>query len=268
MNIAQLSVAITAFEAIASNDIPRLYINVVLAAMIIVSFLIAIPLHECGHALMAMWLGDRTPREEGRLSMNPRVQVDPVGLLMCVLLAFQPYLAIGFGWGKPVKPDPWKLRVGANTGLLMVAWAGILFSLIIGLLSALVVHFLPAQLYANAYIVRIPQFFEVFASVNICLTLFNLIPLYPLDGYQILYTLLPSKQAVQFARSALYGPLIILALFFLLPFLAQLSPGLSDFFLFRLSYYIWIGSINLSSLVVGPTIDVLSLYLFNQQLGF
>ena len=272
MNIAQLSVAITAFEAIAANDIPRLYINVVLAAMIIVSFLIAIPLHECGHALMAMWLGDRTPREEGRLSMNPRVQVDPVGLLMCVLLAFQPYLAIGFGWGKPVKPDPWKLRVGANTGLLMVAWAGILFSLIIGLLSALVVHFLPAQLYANAYIVRIPQFFEVFASVNICLTLFNLIPLYPLDGYQILYTLLPSKQAVQFAKSAVYGPLIILAVFFLLPFLGQLSPGLGSFPLFRLSYYIWLGSVNISALVVNQVpgiaqalgvFDAQTLYLFN-----
>ena len=269
MDIANVIVASAATTA---TDVPRLYINVVLAAMIIVSFLIAIPLHECGHTLMALWLGDRTPRDEGRLTMSPRVQVDPVGLLMCVLLAFQPYLAIGFGWGRPVKPDPWKLRVGANTGLLMVACAGILFSLIIGLLSALVVHFLPAQLYANAYIVRIPQFFEVFASVNICLALFNLIPLYPLDGYQILYTLLPSKQAVQFAKSAVYGPLIILGVFFLLPFLGQLSPGLASFPLFRLSYYIWQGSIYISALVVNqiPSValnlgvfDVSSLYLFN-----
>lgn len=261
MTIANVSVALAAIAANA--DVPRLYINVVLAAMIIVSFLIAIPLHECGHTLMALWLGDHTPRDEGRLSMNPRVQVDPVGLLMCVLLAFQPYLAIGFGWGKPVKPDPWKLRVGANAGLLMVAWAGILFSLIIGLLSSLVVHFLPPELYANAYIVRIPQFFEVFASVNICLTLFNLIPLYPLDGYQILYTLLPSKQAVQFAKSAVYGPLIILALFFLLPFLGQLSPGLSSFPLFRLSYYIWQGSIYISALLTNLGVQVTqALYLF------
>ena len=267
--VAKVSAIVaTAAVATVATDTPRFYINVVLALMVVVSFLIAVPLHECGHALMALWLGDRTPRDEGRLSLNPRVQVDPVGLLMCVLLAVQPGLAIGFGWGKPVKPDPWKLKVGANAGLLMVAWAGPLFSLIIGLLSALVVRFLPAEFYTNAYIVRIPQFFEVFASVNICLTFFNLIPLYPLDGYQILYTLLPSKQAVQFAKSALYGPLIILALFFLLPFLAQLSPGLSDFPLFRLSYYIWLGSINLSSLVVGPAVDVLSLYLFNLQLGF
>ncbi len=248
--------------AIAAADQPRFYINVLLAGMVVVSFLIAIPLHESGHALMALWLGDRTPREEGRLSLNPRVQVDPVGLLMCVLLAVQPGLAIGFGWGKPVKPDPWKLKGGANAGLLMVAWAGPLFSLLIGLLAALVVRFLPAELYSNAYIIRIPQFIEVFASVNICLTLVNLIPLYPLDGYQILYTLLPSKQAVQFAKSALYGPLIILALFFLLPFLGQLSPGLSSFPLFNLGYYVWLGSINLSAVVVGPAINVASLYLF------
>ena len=251
-----------AFVATVAADQPRLYINVLLAVMVVISFLIAIPLHESGHALMALWLGDQTPRNEGRLSMNLRTQIDPVGLLMCVLLAVQPGLAIGFGWGKPVKPDPWKLKVGANAGLLMVAWAGPLFSLIIGLLAALVVRFLPAELYANAYIVRIPQFIEVFASVNICLTLVNLIPLYPLDGYQILYTLLPGKQAVQFAKSALYGPLIILALFFLLPFLGQLSPGLSDFPLFRLSYYIWLGSIDLIAAVVGPVVNVASLYLF------
>lgn len=255
-------VASAATTAIAATDTPRLSINVLLAVMVVISFLIAVPLHESGHALMALWLGDQTPRDEGRLSLNPRVQVDPVGLLMCVLLAVQPYLAIGFGWGKPVKPDPWKLKVGANAGLLMVAWAGPLSSLIIGLLSALVVRFLPAELYANAYVIRIPQFFEVFASVNICLTLVNLIPLYPLDGYQILYTLLPSKQAVQFAKSALYGPLIILALFFLLPFLGQLSPGLSSFPLFNLGYYVWLGSINLSAVVVGPAINVASLYQF------
>ena len=256
MTIANVSVAIA---AVSANDIPRLYINVVLAAMIIVSFLIAIPLHECGHTLMAMWLGDRTPLDEGRLTMRSACAGGP-RRFADVRVAGLSTLSCHRVWlGKPVKPDPWKLRVGANAGLLMVAWAGILFSLIIGLLSALVVHFLPAELYANAYIVRIPQFFEVFASVNICLTLFNLIPLYPLDGYQILYTLLPSKQAVQFAKSAIYGPLIILALFFLLPFLGQLSPGLGSFPLFRLSYYIWQGSTILVRLLVN---QAQALYLF------
>lgn len=238
-------------------------INVVLALMVIASFLVAIPLHESGHALVAAWLGDGTPRAEGRQSLSLRTHIDPVGTLMCVLLAFQPGLAVGFGWGKPVKTDPWKMRVGANSGVLLAAWAGPIVSLLIGLLAALVVRFLPASLFTPPYLIRIPQLITVFASVNICLTIFNLIPLYPLDGYQILYTLLPSRQAVQFAKSATYGPLIILALFFLLPFLAQFS-GLSSFPLFQLPYYIWLGSMSIVGLVTGPLpVNLFLLYLFN-----
>ena len=227
-------------------------INVVLALMIIGSFLVAIPLHESGHALMASMLGDRTPREEGRLSLSLRSHIDPIGTLMCVLLAFQPILGVGFGWGKPVKADPWKMRVGANAGVLLVAWAGLIFSLLIGVLVSVLLRFVPIQMLESAVGLHIIQLLIVFASVNICLAIFNLFPLYPLDGYQIVYTLLPSKQAVQFAKSAAYGPLIILALFFLLPFLAQLaSPGLSSFPLFQLPLYIWLGSMNIIALVMG-----------------
>ncbi len=227
-------------------------INVVLALMIIGSFLVAIPLHESGHALMASMLGDRTPREEGRLSLSLRSHIDPIGTLMCVLLAFQPIPGVGFGWGKPVKADPWKMRVGANAGVLLVAWAGLIFSLLIGVLVSVLLRFVPIQMLESAVGLHIIQLLIVFASVNICLAIFNLFPLYPLDGYQIVYTLLPSRQAVQFAKSAAYGPLIILALFFLLPFLAQLaSPGLSSFPLFQLPLYIWLGSMNIIALVMG-----------------
>ena len=227
-------------------------INVVLALMIIGSFLVAIPLHESGHALMASMLGDRTPREEGRLSLSLRSHIDPIGTLMCVLLAFQPILGVGFGWGKPVKADPWKMRVGANAGVLLVAWAGLIFSLLIGVLVSVLLHFVPIQMWVSPVAQHILQLLIVFASVNICLAIFNLFPLYPLDGYQIVYTLLPSRQAVQFAKSAAYGPLIILGLFFLLPFLAQLaSPGLNSFPLFQLPLYIWLGSMNIIALVMG-----------------
>ena len=240
-------------------------INVLLALMVVASFLMAIPLHECGHALMASWLGDTTPRSEGRQSLSLRSHIDPVGTLMCVILAFQPTLAVGLGWGKPVKADPWKMRrVGANTGVLLVAWAGPIFSLLIGLVAALLLRLLPASVFSEPFAIRIPQLLLVFACVNIGLAIFNLIPLYPLDGYQILYTLLPSRQAVQFAKSATYGPLIILALFFLLPFLAQFS-GLASFPLFRLPFYIWLGSINIASLASGgqlPGIDLLRLYFY------
>ncbi len=226
-------------------------INVLLALMVIASFLLAIALHEFSHALMASWLGDRTPMAEGRQSLSLRVHIDPIGTLMCVILAFQPFVGMGFGWGKPVKPDPWKMRVGANAGILMVAIAGPLFSLLLGLIIAIIAAFVDPFIANNALSLRVIQLLIVFASVNICLTLFNILPFYPLDGYQIVYTLLPSKQAVQFAKSGPYGPFIILALFFLLPFIARLA-GVGGFPLFQLANYIWLGSLWLISLVIAP----------------
>ncbi len=244
-------------------------INVLLALMIIGSFLVAVILHELGHTLMAGWLGDTTPRAEGRQTFSLPAHIDPVGTLMCVVLAFQVVSApaLGLGWGKPVKPDPWKMRIGPNAGVFVVALAGPLFSLIIGLLTALIAHFTAPYLTGNIFIVRVLQLLIVFAIVNVSLALFNLIPLYPLDGYQIVYTLLPSKQAIQFAKSAPYGQFAILALFFLLPFLANLA-GLGGFPLFHLSYYIWLGAMNIVSLVVGVIphpadlpINIVSLYI-------
>jgi Zn-dependent protease len=238
-------------------------INVVLALMIIGSFLVAIIIHESGHALVASLLGDPTPRSERRLSLSLRAHLDPVGTLMCVILAFFPVVAgpVGLGWGKPVKVDPWKLRGGPNGGTLLVSLAGILTSLVVGLLFAVLLRFMPASLYANDISIRIPQLILVFASVNISLAIFNLIPLYPLDGYQILYSLLPSRQAVSFARSAQYGPFIILALLFLLPFLGQLS-GLGGLFIFHIPYYILLGALKLIGLVMGIDGNLLYLVLY------
>lgn len=239
-------------------------INVILALMIIGSFVVGVALHECGHALVASWLGDPTPGIDGRQSLSLRAQLDPLGTLLAVILAFLPAGAgpVGLGWGKPVKVDAWKLRGGPNVGVLLVAVAGIVTSLIVGLLFAVVLRFIPPALFENAYLVRIPQLVTVFASVNICLAIFNLIPLYPLDGYQIVYTLLPSRQAVQFAKSAQYGPFIILAILFLLPFLAQLAGGgLASLPIFRIPYYILLGSLNIIQAVSGIPFNVAAVYL-------
>ena len=227
-------------------------INVVLAFMIIGSFLVAVIIHEFGHSLVATMLGDPTPRKEWRLSPALSTHIDPVGTMLCVILAFFPVAAgpVGLGWGKPVKVDPWKLRGGPNFGTLLVTLGGLFMSLIVGVLFAVLLRFIPLSFLNNFYTMRITQLVIVFASVNICMAIFNLIPLYPLDGYQIVYTLLPSRQAVQFAKSATYGPFIILGVLFLLPFLAQIG-GLSGFFLFRIPTYILLASNYLTSFVSG-----------------
>jgi Zn-dependent protease len=230
-------------------------INVLLALMIIASFLVAVAIREYGHALMAYWLGDSTPAQEGRLTLRLYPHLDSVGTLLCVILAFQPLLAapVGLGWGKPVKPDPWKLRFGADRGVFLVALAGLLSNLIVGLLVAFIARLLAPFLLLTVggpitpYVV---QLFVVFASVNICMALFNILPIYPLDGYQMLYSALPSKQAGQFAKSAPYGPFIILVLFFFVPFLANLA-GLGGIDILHLSKFIWTGSKLLIALIGG-----------------
>ncbi|HZT99652.1 MAG TPA: site-2 protease family protein [Ktedonobacteraceae bacterium] len=229
-------------------------INVLLALMIIASFFLAVAIRECGHALMAYWLGDNTPIQEGRLTLGLRSHLDSVGTLLCVILAFQPLLAapVGLGWGKPVKPDPWKLRFGADKGVFLVALAGLLSSLIVGLVIAAIARLLAPFLLAvgSPIMPYVVQLLVVFANVNIAMAIFNILPIYPLDGYQMLYSVLPSKQAVQFAKSAPYGPFIILIIFFLVPFIASLLhldeiPYLG--LLFHLSRLIWL----LSSLLIG-----------------
>ncbi|MBA2286858.1 MAG: site-2 protease family protein [Ktedonobacteraceae bacterium] len=233
-----------------------------LALMIIGAFLLALPLHEYAHAQVAAWLGDPTPRAEGRKTLGLSSHLDPLGLLLCIILAFFPVTAgpVGLGWGQPVKVDPWKLRGGRNAGPIIVALAGLVFSLVVGLLAGvlgnLVFQFLPQ----NPVVERIPQLILVFAVVNIALAFFNLLPIYPLDGYQIVYMLLPSRQALQFAKSGRFGPIIILFLFFLLPFIAQFS-GLGGFFLFHIPGLILSGALSLIGLMTG-SIDYINLYLF------
>lgn len=239
-------------------------INVVLAFMIIVCFLIAMVIHEYTHALVASLLGDPTPRTQGRQSLSLRAHFDSIGTLLCVILAFLPVGSgpLGLGWGKPGKTDPWKLRGGPNVGTLLVSLSGIVVSLALGLAVAFLMRFLPAVLGANAVIFRVVQFVEVFAAANIALGLFNILPFYPLDGYQILYTLLPSRQALKFARSAQYGPLIIIVILFVLPFLGAITRT-GAFPLFRIPFYMMQGVISLISMASGQTFSGLyALYNF------
>lgn len=234
-------------------------INVVLAFMIIACFLIATVIHEYAHALTASLLGDPTPRIQGRQSLSLRAHLDPLGTLLCIVMAFTPAAAgpLGLGWGKPVKPDPWKLRGGPNVGTLIVSFSGILTSLVLGFLVAFLIRFLPDSLYTNLLAMRVVQLFVVFAATNILLGLFNLLPIYPLDGFQILYTLLPSRQALKFANSAQYGPLIIMFIVFLLPLLGSLTRT-NGFFLFRLPFFFIEAVLRLVALVSGQLPDTIA----------
>ncbi len=229
-------------------------INAILALMIIGSFLVAITIHEAGHAGMGFWLSRRMGAVEGRQSLHFRPRLSAMGTVFCILLAFQPLFPVGLGWGKRVQLDTWTMGVAGEGGRSAIILAGPLFNFLIGLLAAIIFRLLELFLlsFDTLFAQRLLQVVLVFASVNLCLAIFQLIPLSPLDGYQLLYTLLPRRATIAFAKTARYGLVLILTLFFILPFLAQLTGG-STFMLLRLPSYILSVSFHLIALVVGPS---------------
>lgn len=141
-------------------------------------FLIALALHEFGHAAAATALGDDTAKEQGRLTLNPIKHLDPVGTVFIVL--------VGFGWGKPVPFNPYRLR-SKRFGSALVGGAGPLVNLLLALLSAAaIVHLAPAE-------GSIRGFLRLSLHLNVLLAMFNLIPIPPLDGSRILSALLPPQ---------------------------------------------------------------------------
>src|SRR5579859_7070090 len=117
-------------------------INVILALETFLSFVIAITIHECAHAGMATVLGDTIVESEGRLSFNPARHMAPVGTLVAAVLSLTfPYA--GLGWGRPVRFDALRLRVGPNVGSILIALAGPLANLIIGIAIGIGIGFVP-----------------------------------------------------------------------------------------------------------------------------
>jgi Zn-dependent protease len=166
-------------------------------AMLAIGLVGAITLHEFAHALAADVLGDRMPRAMGRLSLDPARHLDPLGTL-CILL-------VGFGWGKPVPFRPEALS-SRRFGAAIVALAGPLMNLLLGLVTAFVIRSigLPAG--------AVGLFLLNFLQINVLLAVFNLIPLPPLDGSRLLTIFLPpNRQNIVFFLDR-YGFMILLAL--------------------------------------------------------
>jgi len=181
--------------------------------------------HEFSHALVADSLGDGLPRRLGRVSLNPLHHLDPAGTLLLFL--------VGFGWGKPVPVNANALKNGPRPGMAMVASAGPLSNFLMAALAGLplkldLVPWLPAfdPRAIDRFLVggwSADQYVGLFLStlvlVNIILGVFNLIPLFPLDGHQVVPAFLTASAAREYARfQARYG-IPILILLVAMPFL-------------------------------------------------
>lgn len=168
---------------------------------IAVALVIGITFHEFSHALLADQLGDHRPRALGRVSLNPLRHLDPLGALF--------FLVAGFGWGKPVPVNAYALRPG-RVGLTIVAVAGPLANFAVAAVMALLFRVL---LLAGLLDAEFPnRVLELIVYFNVALGLLNLIPIPPLDGYNVILPLLPPRQAFLVQRYAQYGYIALLLL--------------------------------------------------------
>jgi Zn-dependent protease len=168
------------------------------------AIIIVLTVHEYSHARVADILGDPTPRNRGRLTLNPLAHIDPLGLLMLVL--------VRLGWAKPVPTNPifYKNR---KRGILLVSLAGPLS----GILLAILVSFLLASRFWLWFELAVPVaslLREVYVY-SLIIAVFNLIPVYPLDGSKILQSLLPPRTAFAFQQNQDKIQMIFLLVIFL-----------------------------------------------------
>lgn len=187
----------------------------------IVALLIALVLHEVAHGLVAYWNGDITAKYYGRLSLNPAKHFDIVGLVMMLL--------VGFGWAKPVPINPNNFK-NRKTGAITVSLAGVVTNLILAFLFSALIVFMGAIPVLNQsttyYVVLFLYCLGVYTTaLNINFALFNLLPLYPLDGYRLISCFVDERNsAMTFLRRNSLYIMLVLIIIDNVPVLSAFSP--------------------------------------------
>lgn len=172
---------------------------VIIAYLIAVFF--AIILHECAHGYVAYWNGDDTAKLMGRLTLNPIKHLDPLGALC--------FLFIGFGWAKPVPINPTRFR-NYKKGLITTSIAGVVMNFVIAIISSCL-YIVTLKFFNNSNMASLflCYLFSFSTSINISLMIFNLLPIYPLDGFNIISAFLPyGNKFVNFMHR--YGQILLL----------------------------------------------------------
>lgn len=184
--------------------ISYLFSNPLIFVVYLISILVAITIHEFSHAWAADYLGDPTPRLQGRLKLNPLVHIDKFGMLF--LLFF------GFGWGKPVQFDPYNLK-SPRKDAAIISLAGPSSNFILAIILAIVLKLL-IFLQLKFLIIIGGLIFIPMIKMNIILGVFNLLPIHPLDGFQIVGGFLPEEKAREWQQLQRYGMIFLILLIF------------------------------------------------------
>lgn len=179
------------------------------ALVIAFCVLLSLSVHELSHGLAAYWMGDKTAKYSGRLSLNPLHHLDPIGAI-CLFL-------FGFGWAKPVPVNPWNFN-NKKGGMVLTSLAGPISNFLLAFIAQLGVTILGGisfsssasfsfQLASLAYMLC-----SYMVTVNLGLGLFNLIPIPPLDGSKVLNAVLPARIYFKIMEYERFGFLALILL--------------------------------------------------------
>ena len=156
------------------------------AVRLLIIFLV-LPVHECAHGWMANKLGDDTALRMGRLTLNPLAHIDWLGAA-CIIL-------VGFGWAKPVPVNPYRFdnQAKRKRGMALTALAGPVSNLLVAIISMILLRAIFCFPVSGRAASLIMFAFQWLYSINISLAVFNLLPIYPLDGSRIIGGVLPDR---------------------------------------------------------------------------
>jgi len=179
-------------------DVPAWLLRTLIRAP---GLLVGITVHEFFHAWTAWKLGDDTPRQMGRVTLNPFAHLDPLGTLM---ILFGP-----FGWGKPVPVNKYNFRDPSRDDMV-VAIMGPVSNLCVAFGFAIVLFLVKQMDLDSTVLLEVAILMGV--VINVALMIFNLIPLYPLDGSHVMEGLLPYEQRESYRAFSRFSPFILLAI--------------------------------------------------------
>ena len=183
--------------------------TIIVIVCLFLAILVSISSHEFAHGYVAYHMGDDTAKRLGRLTFNPLAHLDLFGTISFVLF--------GFGWAKPVPINPLNFKE-YRKGLFLTSIAGIVTNIFLAFFASgayvlmLKLNEVVSIEFWNFVTTFLVIFFEELAVINLGLAIFNLLPIYPLDGYNIIFSL--TKNGNKFQRFMMkYGSIILLLIF-------------------------------------------------------